>query len=225
MHARRLVPVLMVLASAAAAGQASPVDQGIFTVTRGGAPFGTESFLIIRQPGPDGAAYTLSSTRIIEGRIIRTSLKTDSSGQPITYLRQESGGSPVTVMASGKTVGRLTVNFNEGDRRSSKDYLMKSGSLLLDDDLFHQLYFVCLEAGAGPVAYIAPAARRSATEDLVAVGEEELELGNKARVPARHFALGTGAARRDIWIDSSKRLLRISIPGRQIEALRDDPPR
>src|SRR3954471_20817143 len=225
MRAYRLIPVILTLAATGAAAQPPPIDQGAFTLTRDGAPFGKESFLIIRQAAPDGASYTLSSTRVVGGRAIRTSLKTDSRGAPVTYLRQEVGGAPATLVASGKNAGRLTVNVSEGDDRSSKDYLVVPGTLLLDDDLVHQLYFVCLNDRPRSISYVSPGSRSSATSTLAAVGGEEVELGNKARIAARHFVFGTGDGKREIWIDSSGRLLRVSIPGRQIEAVRDEPPR
>ena len=220
-----LIPVMMTFNAAPALTQTTPVDQGTFTITRAGAPYGTEAFLIIRQPGANGAAYTLSATRSLEGRTIRSSLKTDSLGGPITYMRQEIGASPGTLTASGNNAGRLTVNVGEGGERSSKDYLLSSGTLLLEEDLVHQLYFVCLDGRPRSIAYVSPDSRTASTGALTAVGEEEVELGTRARVAARHFAFGSGAARRDIWIDSNGRLLRISIPGRQIEAVRSEPPR
>jgi hypothetical protein len=225
MRAFRLIPVMMALGFGTATGQTAPVDQGVLSISRGGAAFGTESFLIIRQPSAEGGSYTLSSTRVIGGRTIRTSLTTDSLGAPVTYMRQEVGGSPITVVASGKSAGRLTVSFTEGEDRSSKDYLVAPGTILLEDDLLHQLYFVSLNDRPRSVLYVAPAAKTASSASLALVGETEVELGNKARIAARHFALGSGAAKRDFWIDSSGRLLRVSIPGQQIEAIRAEPPR
>lgn len=224
MRAYGLTPMLLVVARLAAA-QTTPVDQGVFAITRAGAPYGTESFQVVRQTGPDGLTYTLSSTRSQEGRIIRTALKTDSLGSPITYSRQVSGAGSAIIAASGKTAGRLTVKETSGRNHASKDYLLPAGTLLLDDDLVHQLYFVCLTDTPRTISYVSPGSRTSAEGRLVGVGQEQLELGNRAKVDALHFAFGTGAAKRDIWIDSDKRLLRISIPALQIEALRDEPPR
>jgi hypothetical protein len=225
MRAFRLIPVMMALGFGEAAGQTAPVDQGVFSISRGGAAYGTESFLIIRQPSVEGGSYTLSSTRVVGGRTIRTSLTTDSMGAPITYMRQEVGGSPLTLVASGKSAGRLTVSFSEGDDRSSKDYLVAPGTLLLEDDLMHQLYFVGLSDLPRSIPYVAPASKTASSASLSLVDDGEVELGNKARIAARHFALGSGAAKRDFWIDSSGRLLRVSIPGQQIEAIRAEPPR
>jgi hypothetical protein len=224
MRAFCLVPVMITFSAAPVLAQSTPVDQGTFTITRAGAPYGTEAFLIIRQTGANGADYTLSATRLLDGRTIRSSLKTDSLGGPITYMRQEIGGSPVTLTASG-SAGRLTVNVGEGGDRSSKDYLVSTGTLLLEEDLLHQLYFVCLDGRPRTIAYVSPDSRTASTGALTVVGDEEVALGNATRVTGRHFAFGSGAAKREIWIDSNGRLLRISIPGRQIEAVRSEPPR
>lgn len=225
MRAYGLIPAVFALVATRGRAQTAPVDQGSFTVTKAGVPFGSESFLIIRQPVSEGASYTLSSTRVIQGRTIRTSLKTDSMGYPITYMRQEVGGSPATLTATGQNFGRLTVNLSKGDDRSSKDYLIKPGTLILDDDLLHQLYFVCLNDHPRSIPYVSPESQGSATGTLAAVGTDDVELGNKARVAGRHYSFGSGDEKREIWIDSSGRLLRVSIPGRQIEAVRDEPPR
>src|SRR4051812_6335809 len=113
MHSYRLIPMVMVFAAAAAA-QTPPLDQGTFTVTRDGKSFGTESFLITQQPSADGSAYNLTATRTLTGRTIRTSLKADSTGAPITYMRQETGASPMTLVATGRNAGKLTVSFSAG---------------------------------------------------------------------------------------------------------------
>jgi hypothetical protein len=140
-------------------------------------------------------------------------------------MRQETGASPMTLVASGKNAGRLTVNFSAGDDRSAKDYLLGAGTLLLEDDLVHQLYFVCLRSEPRTISYIAPDARATGAGSLMFVAEEQVELGNRAKLTGRHFTFGTGDNRREIWIDSTGRLLRVAIPGQQIDALRDEPPR
>jgi hypothetical protein len=225
MRAFRLIPAMMALGFGEAAGQTAPIDQGLFSISRGGAAFGTESFLIIRQPSVEGGSYTLSSTREVGRRTIRTSLTTDSLGAPITYMRQDVGDVPMTVVASGKNVGRLTVSFSDGDERSSKDYLVAPGTIRLEDDLLHQLYLVALDYRPRSVLYVSPASKTTSSASLSFVEETEVELGNKARIPARHFVLGSGLTKRDFWIDSSGRLLRVSIPGQQIEAIRAEPPK
>jgi hypothetical protein len=219
-----LIPVLLTLDASLASSQTTAIDQGGFTVTRAGRGFGTESFTIVQQGGPDGATFTLTSTRMLDGRTIRTSLRTDSMGAPLTYARQEAGGSPVTLSAAGRSDGRLTISSTSGTDRASKDYLVPPGTLLLDEDLVHPLYLVCLREAPHPVSYIAPGDRAPATAGLIAGGDERIALGNGQRVAARHFILGTGVGRRDIWIDSEKRLLKVAIPGRQIVAIRDEPP-
>jgi hypothetical protein len=39
------------------------------------------------------------------------------------------------------------------------------------------------------------------------------------------LAFGTGDDKREIWIDSGKRLLKVSVPGRRLVGIRDLPPR
>ena len=101
--------------------------------------------------------------------------------------------------------------------------MVHTASLILDDDLLHQLYFVTWRALPRAIGYVAPGARTSSEDALVEIGRETVTIAGQ-RIPAWRFAFGTGATRRDIWIDSGKRLLRVSVPAQQIEGTRDLPP-
>jgi hypothetical protein len=221
-----LIPALLVAAGVLRpAQQQTSGDQGRFAITQAGVPIGTESFTITRQAGPDGGTYTLHGTRSVPGRAsTQTALITDSSGGPLSYDRRSPGDTVFRISAT-RNAGRLTVYAIGTGFHSYKDYLLRPGTLVLDDDLVHQLHLVFLTDLARSITYISPAAAAVGAASLVDEGQEEVILGNKARIQSRHFAFGTGAAARDIWIDSNKRVLKVSIPGRMIEALRDEPPR
>src|SRR4051812_33988045 len=91
LRAVRLIPGALMVAGSVGAQASAVIDEGSFTVTRGGAPFGTESFKIIRRLGAGGVEYVAQCTRTTEGRVVRTALTTDSSGDPASYLRTVTG--------------------------------------------------------------------------------------------------------------------------------------
>jgi hypothetical protein len=102
---------------------------------------------------------------------------------------------------------------------------MKENTLLLDDDLVSQLYLVSINESPRLISWLSPGTGGTGSGQLEALGDEEVTLGNRMTVAARNFAFGSGDAKREIWIDSNKRLLKVAVPSRQIEAIRVDLPR
>lgn len=221
MTVSRLVPVLLVTASALPGQTTQMVDEGTMTVTRAGIAVGSEAFKIIRRQGSDGVEFVAQSTWTVPGRIVKTALTVDSRGSPTSYSRTAAGSTPGQLTVR-RTPGRLSVD-ETGSRASTKDFLFEPGSLILDDDLVHQLYFVTWKPSSAAIAYVAPGSRASGQAVLVEIGHETLTIG-KQSLRATHFAFGTGNARRDIWIDSKRRLLKVAVPYQRIEAVRDLPP-
>jgi hypothetical protein len=220
---RRLGLLPALLLAAAVHQTAIPDDGGIFLIRRAGAPFGTEKFSVTRLAGTGGATYQLKATRFLPTRRIVTSLQTDSLGGPTSYMRISPGDS-VTRLTARLNGRLLTVRTSGSGFHNDDDYPLKRGTLLIDDDLIHQLSLIFVTDSDHPISYVSPATGVDTTASLVDMGPEEVILGNKSSLPGHHFIFGTGAETRDIWIDSNKRLLKVSIPGRQIEALRDGPP-
>ena len=221
MISMRVVPALLVLAASAPAQTSGVVDEATFTFTREGAPYGTEAFKISRRRGADGIEYLSQCTRTMDGRVVKTALTTDGDGNATNYTRNTTGSS-VAQLVARRALNRLTVN-EEGAQSSSRDYVFTPGTLILDDDVIHQFYFVTSRE-PGTVSFVAPGGRMSAQGTLTELGRENIEIGGVS-IPATKFAFGTGDTRREIWIDSSKRLLKVAFPARRIVGIRDLPPR
>lgn len=225
----RLVPAVMAISGSlsvlypgrALAQSTGVVDEGNFTITRGGAPYGTESFKIIKRLGAEGIEYAAQCTRTLDGRIIRTMLYADSTGNLTTYSRATTGSGQGQLTAR-RALNRLTVN-QDGTQASSRDYMFAPGSVILDDDVIHHLYFVTWR-DSRDLGFVAPSGRTSGHGSLTEVGRESLAIG-RATIPAIHYSFGSGDDRRDIWVDSSRRLLKVSFPAGQIVGIRDLPPR
>ena len=217
----RVVPAAVLLAASLGAQPATVIDEGSFTVTRAGAPYGTESYQIVRRLGRAGLEYVAQCTRTTEGRVVRTTLMADSTGNPTSYSRRTTGSTESQISAT-RAMSRLTVN-EESPHASSRDYVFPPGSLILDDDIIHQLYFVTWR-DARSMTFVMPAAYRSAQGGLTEVGREDVMVGRVA-IPATRYSFGTGDDKREIWIDSNRRLLKVTHPARQIVGTRDLPPR
>jgi hypothetical protein len=220
MNSFRVAPLLLALAASAEA-QTRIVDEATFTFVRAGSPFGTENYKIVRRLGTDGPEYLAQCTRSMSGRIVKTTLTTDSIGSPTTYIRTVTGDGG-GAMNAHRTLNRLTVD-EAGQQYSTRDYMFAPGSLILETDVIHQLYFVTLGSPRG-VTFVVPGNRDSGEASLTEAGRDNVVIG-RTSVPALHYLFGTGDSRREIWVDSSRRLLKVSIPALQIVGTRDTPPR
>ena len=217
----RIAPALLLLATSASAQPTAVIDDASFTFTRAGAPYGTESFKIVRRLGAAGIEYVAQGTRTMDGRLIRTSITLDSAGNLTSYSRSATGdgGGQLTARPS---MNRLTVN-EDGPQASSRDYGFVPGTVVLDDDVIHQLYFVTW-LDRRDFGFVIPASRTAGRAALVEVSRENLTIGN-ATIPAIRYTFGTGDAKREIWVDSGKRLLRVTQPSKDLVGTRDLPPR
>lgn len=225
MISMRVIPAMLLLASTAPAPapeqSSTVVDEASFTFTRGGIAYGTESFKIVQRAGTDGVEYVAQGTRTTDGRIVKTALTADSSGSATNYSRTTTGGGAAQLTAR-RSVNRLTVN-EQGGQSSTRDYVFGPGTVILDDDVIHQFYFVTWRAPR-TVTYVTPGGRTSAQGVLIEVGRENVTLGS-GTVPAGKYLFGTGDATREIWVDSDRRLLKVSYPAEGIIGTRDLPPR
>jgi hypothetical protein len=76
------LPALAVVAARPAAAQLATVDEGSFTISRGGVRVGREEFRIVRQPAGGGAAYMARATGSYGDRRVTPALQTDGDGAP-----------------------------------------------------------------------------------------------------------------------------------------------
>jgi len=208
---------------AVGAAQVATLDRGSFTVLRGDKPVGREEFEIRSMPGLDGATLEARGTTTVDGRSITTSLSTSASGVPLSYRVEVRAGGEVTERATGQAApGRLRVEAQSAGGRAAREFPNGEGTIVLEDGVFHQYYFLARRAAAGGATAIAP--RRNAQASLrVASGEADPVTVGGQTVPAtRHAITGDGAAR-TIWMDAEGRVLRVSANG--LVAVRDGPPR
>jgi hypothetical protein len=216
---------------APAAAQVTVVDEGSFTISRGGSPVGRETFTIRRTPGPGGAVYVANATVDVDATRISPALRADNSFSPLAYQLEVREGAAVRERLKGLVGrGRFSAQVKTPTGESTKEYIVSDGALVLDDDVFHQYYFLAqrvqqLGTGGGTVPVVIP---RRNTQQVMRVrvqGDEQVVVGGKA-LEARHLVLTEpGGSARQIWVDAQGRVLKVSLDARGIVALRDDPPR
>jgi len=228
------VPVVLVAATHAAtprAGRAQvvTVDDGSFTISRGDARLGREEFRILRQPSGATSAYVARATGVYGDRRITPALQTDANGAPERYQVEVRRGDAVEQQVSAQAAGthfRAQMRTEAGE--AAREYLIEPGTLVIDDELYHQYYFLVRRAAAGTGARVLVLAPRRGTQSVVTVtldGTERMTVGGRS-VEARHYVLTDRATgRREVWADAQGRVLRVALPAEGIEAVRDDLPR
>jgi hypothetical protein len=226
-----LLPTLALLAAlpnARAVAQVATVDEGSFTITRGGRPAGREEFSIRRTPGGEsGTTYVASATVSYDDRRLSPALRADAGGSPIAYQVEVRVGSEVQERLTGQVGrGRFSAITKTPRGESSKEYVVSDGALILDDDVFHQYFFVAQGRRAGSVPVVIPRRNAQLTMRVEERGSEEVSIGGQ-RLSARRLVLRdpAGGGDREIWVDGQNRVLKVEIPSRNVVALRDDAPR
>lgn len=214
---------LLVLSSGPAFGQGRVIDEGVFSISRSGAPAATESFKIMRA---DGDAIVATGQLTGGARKMTSSLTTDSLGTPVKYdLSVYENGALTQHVGALAQGGRLSELSKDGrGNESMTEYPVAPGkSLILEDELLHQTYFVVLGRRSGTVQVIEPRGAHRVTLTLAAIGLEPVTIGGRSTT-ATHYSLGNGLGRRDFWIDSAGRVLRVET-SQGLKALREELPR
>jgi hypothetical protein len=224
-----MVPLCCILLGGGAAAHAQTsavVDEGTFMVTRAGSPIGRESFRIVRAPGPNGQVFRATGQSALGDSRFTTSLGTDSAGVPVSYESELSQRGAVLQNLRGRgRPGRFSVVHWTKNGEASREFLLNNGALLIDDDVIHQFYFVSLAASRGHLVVISPRAGRQGQYRLEERPNETVEIAGRGVASRRFTLIPTSGDSRDVWTDTSGRLLKVVIPDKGITAVRDDLPR
>lgn len=209
-----------VLGQGAAGGRI--VDEGTFTVTKPGAPSMAESFRITRTENDllQATAQASAGNRKITSRLIA-----DQTGVPTDYglvvLEGRDTLFKVRVAGSG---GRLSAtSSNRRGDESMREYPSAPSTIIVDDDLVHLIYFAMPGKRSGNLRLINPRTGATATATVASQGLEPIDVGGKSAT-ATHYVMSGGPVRRDFWLDSSGRLLRLETSA-GVKAIREELPR
>jgi hypothetical protein len=217
--------------SGAAFAQVTTVDEGSFTITRGGTKLtdriGQESFSIRRTRGPGGDVVVANATVTFDTEHLAPALRTDTSFSPLAYQVEVKTGADVERLRGRIGGGRFSAQLKNAKGESSKEYIVSDGALILDDDIFHQYYFLVQRArgGAATIPVVIPRRNTQETMRIQPGANEQVRVGTTS-VEARHYTIQEpGGGTRQLWADSQGRILKVQLDATNITATRDELPR
>jgi hypothetical protein len=232
MNRAALVAASSALSAMSLAAQVFTTDAGSFTISRSGIAVGREEFTI--QASVSGvdtlfiaqATISLDSLRLLPALRLRT----DEHGAPSQYqIEVRTGATTIEFLKGQLARGRFSEQVQTPRGESVRELVASPGAQLLDDDVFHQYFFLARERHRGQVPIIIP--RRSAEGRNAQVvmrveesGRESVTVGGRS-LAARHLTLRASDEQRDVWVDDAGRVLRVELPKEGLVAVRDDPPR
>ena len=227
---RCLVSLAAVLAITADAVHAQVVDVGSFSISEGGERLGREQFSIRHVTA---GVTELRAENAVGSRRNAYRLEVDSLGAPIRYAVEVRDGDDIVLRLGGQRVrGRFTTLARGTNGESAREYLIGDGVHVLDDGAVHQfasLLSHCLALGKGEsvnMQIIAPMANHQGLLRVILEAEDDAVVIAGVRRRASRWRIEPANGEPHLaWTDSEGRLLRLVIPSRQFEALRDDVPR
>ena len=223
-----LPAVLAALAVAfAATAQVATVDEGSFTIWRDGARVGREEFRIRRTPTTDSTAdYVASATVGFGIRQLFPDLRTDTRGGLVAYRVEVKVGAATEERLKGAVDrGLFTAVVGTPRGEAAREYVVSDRAVVLDDDVFHQYYFLIRHPRDGAIAVVVPRRNVQFAMRLEHRGIESVSAAGRTVAASRLVITEPGGATRDVWVDDAGRVLKVSIPARGMIAERDEVPR
>ena len=210
----------------AASAQVAVVDEGSFTISREGTRIGREEFAIRRTPNPGGDVLVANATVVYTDRRLSPALQTDAAGAPLRYQVEVTVGSDVQERLQGRVGrGRFSAQLRTPRGESAREYVVADGALILDDDVFHQYYFLARAGRTGLVPVVVPRRNVQVTMRVDNEGADAVTIRGDRIAATRYAMTEPDGSTRRIWVDGEGRVLRVTLDARGITALRDDPPR
>ncbi|GLC26293.1 hypothetical protein [Roseisolibacter agri] len=221
--------VLALAAPHGARAQVTTVDEGSFTIVRGGATVGREEFRILRQPAGGGSEYMARALAAYGDRRIAPALQTDAAGLPLRYQVEVRNGRVVEQRLTGQlTRAHFATQTQTGSSEAARTYLVGDTTVVVDDELFHQYFFLALHrkpGGEARVPVLVPRRNVHGRMRVQEAGADRLTLGARTLDATRLEVTEPGGRARTVWVDAAGRVLRVASPSEGLVAQRDDPPR
>lgn len=207
--------------------QVATLDEGSFTITVSGERVGREDFRIRSTPGTAGPEIVATANVSYSTRRVLAQMRADSAGVPSRYVVEVKEGQNTEERVDGSVFrGRVSARLKTSRGESANEFVASPGALVIDDDVFHQYYFITRrQSPAGPVPVIVPRRNAQVTMRVAAAGTEKLTIGGTTLDARRFTVADPGGIDREVWADAAGRLLKVAIPSKGVVALRDDPPR
>lgn len=231
-----VLPVICTLLAASwpAAPIAQPgrLDVGSFTLLINGQRAGREQFSVQRVQSPDGSTLEVRSESAIGDRRVAMRLETDSAGTPVRYSVEARQGAEVTLRLGGQRVrGRFATLARSSTGEAAREYLLRPGAVVVEDDGVVQYALLvhnralAVDSGVTLPSLTPTANGQGAVRVVLETASDTITLAGGRREARRWRVVVGDGDRRLVWTDADGRLLRLSIPARRLEAIRDDVPR
>jgi hypothetical protein len=223
---RALRTAFLAVAAVMSLGGAQParrIDAGTLTITAT-TPMGVrasrEEFTIVQNA--DGG-FTITSVSSGD-RQMRSVLTTDSAGTPTSYEHHGRGGeaSEKTITSKRDESGMLVISELSTRNPPRAPFRLPPNTMLFGDGGIALAWL--LDVGPAPreVSYLFIGAWRTIAARLSVVQRESVTIEGNV-VAATHLVLGDGPTRREVWLDSQKRLLKATL-GDNLVAVRTSLP-
>jgi hypothetical protein len=107
--------------------------------------------------------------------------------------------------------GRYLLRIRSSRGEQERELRATVGMLVLDTNVAHQHYFLALRlrAGNGPHLVVVPREGRQVQVTLVESEPETIQIGGQS-IESERLGLSIDQDRRDLWVDSEGRVLRVS---------------
>ena len=225
---RKMLPVILTMAVCSLGSAQAPkrIDAGTLTITANtpmGTKVSTEEFTIV-QNAEGGFTMTIVASG---GRKMRSVLTTDSAGTPTAYEHHGRGGEAIekTITSRRDDTGALVISEVSTRNPPLTPFRLPPNTMLFGDGGIAQYWFLGLGPIPREVSYLQTNQWRSGTAvaRVSETGRESVTIEGSP-VDASHLVLGEGSMRREVWLDSQKRLLKVSL-GTSLVAVRTTRPK
>lgn len=225
MHSRLFAAwIALFLAPSVVSGQVSSVDEGSFAIMRAGDRVGREDFWIRSAPAPGGQALVAQANIVLGTRRIKPVLNTDTSGAILRFQSDIYIDGRLVQSYSGQTTrDHYAARTRRADGESAREFRLPNGTVVVDDDALHQLWFVARRGAGAVVPVLSPNRNVVETVRIDFVGAERLAIDTQ-EFETRRLRLRTDGSGfiRDVWIDAGGRVRKVSVPELKVVAVRDD---
>lgn len=206
-----------------------PVDVGSFTIRREGVRVGREQFSLRRVGSAEGVEFELRAESAIGTRRLATRLETDSAGTPLRYSAEVREGTTVILRLGGQRVrGRFATLARTDRGEAAREYLLPTGSVVLEVEAFHQAAVLLQQRGDREdftVRALAPMENREREIRVTLDAPSDSVTVAGIRLDATRWVVDDPGHRRVLWMDADGRVLRSTVPALGLDAIRDDVPR
>jgi len=216
---------LLALAGGARPARAQDfLDRGTFVIERGGNEVGREDFAIRRSAGRGVAGGILAVATVhYRDRDIRPALELGGDLAPLSYqVDISTGGRVVERFSAQFAPGRIAARLTTQRREVLQEFPAPTAVAVLDDDAFHQYYFLPRGAAGGSRALrlLRPRGPTLVDGEVRRVGPDTVTIGARS-IPADRYALRIGGEdERLFWFTAEGDLLRVAEPAREVVATR-----